>query len=436
MKYDSSRLKTIELQINLNRVLKDVHEILNKTYNTTNPTYELQMWFLLCCVFVAVKSDLLLYNYTDNAYVCFPNNFSVDLPEFIFCNNFGYFSNASFVDLKTPYILNQSQLIWYWNIGDQICYFTFDGTTYFYHDTSGTVTLNDCDFIQTNNIAWDSIRNRFWLVVHSITFNNVRLFYIDRLSRVTGYSSILTGEKPIEVYWNGTDIHAIIIRNQSYYSIQFLNSIKVREIGSVNNTMLDFSSNNVTIYIVPENTTKLCQFYCPLPKFSSVFISSIEQSSAYNVSESSDFMLNLTRIENSTSRRLESSTFSTLQTSTSRSASSRSSFSAQYVYSNTDVIDVTTGPKIIDGVMYVPPGSYLEVYFPPESLTEGTTITVFTFSQLIGQFDYIGLAQTSCYVFDTRTTYGTNAITISILSASNTCDNAPIKSIFGFLTHG
>lgn len=389
------------------------------------------MLILLCCIFVLANADLLLYNYTNDAFLCFPNGNYVDLPPFMYCNNFGYSTNESFVDIQTPYILNETQIIWYWNLLGVPHFFTFNGLSYKYHDQTGTITLSDCDYIQTDNIAWDPVRTRFWLIVHSIIFNNTRLFYIDRLSRATGYSSILTGEKPQAVFWNGTEILAVISRNQTYYSIPFLNSNKVRMIGLANGTMLDFSNNSVNVYPIPENTTKICQFYCPIPKIEDTSYPSLF-SSVFNTSETSSYELNQTSIENSTTYP-ESSTMTSIPTSQRRINSSTKtsiSVSFQYVYSNTDIIDVSGGPRIINGIMYVPPGSYLDVYFPPESLSEGTTITVFTFSQLVGQFDYIGLQQTSCYVFDTRTTYGTNAITISILSASNTCDNAPIKSVF------
>jgi len=371
--------------------------------------------------------ELLLFNNTVNNFTCFPLGTTIDLPEFTYCNEYGYATSNQFVDLKTPFLLNQSCIVAYMNIAGSPSYITYINNSYVYHDDLNTIPLNDCSGIKNNTLVWDPIHNRVWSIVQSITFNNSRLFFIDRVTRATGYNSILTGEKPIFVYWNGTEINAIIIRNQTYYSVAFLISIRARFIGSSVNTLVDIVNGIINLYPMQENTINMCQFSCTIPQGISIFTVGPTNTSEHNETSFFNASTEFNSIENSTleiSISLTKSEKSTFVIPTSKS------ISFSYIYSNNDIVDVTNGPILIDGIMYIPPGSYLEVFFPPESLTEGTTITVFTFSQLYGQFDYITLHQTSCYVFDTRITYGTNAIAISILSASDTCDNASINRIF------
>jgi len=280
---------------------------------------------------------------------------------------------------------------------------------YFTNFTQSGVPLPDLNYTFPGKSAWEVDTQRFWTVGKAhIGVNQPKYFVVDTLNNfTTGFYVIASGERPIDIYWNGTTIVGIVERNFTYYTTPFLRNQRKTELGTSNQTEIVIDRTSATAYLVarPENFTFICLADCEVP------VDSFPSS----------FPL------------LSSEYFGLISASQSKSQPYQIPiFSLEPHVSVT--IDAYGIPVALDyyGRLIISSDSILTVTITGDDLSVGDSINLFNYAELQGSFSHLEIITDSCQSYTGTLVYTDSSIDFVITSATNLCTNhASQVSLFG-----
>jgi hypothetical protein len=281
---------------------------------------------------------------------------------------------------------------------------------YFTNFTEPGVLLVDLNYTFTGKSAWEEDTQRFWTVGKAhIGVNQPKYFVVDTLDNfTTSFYVIASGERPVDIYWNGTTIVGIVERNFTYYTTPFLRNQRKTELGTSNQTKIVIDRTSATVHLItnPENFTFICSAECDTPV---TFQSSI--SPTFTVGSVSP-------------------TFTAGSVSSVVSTVSHSEPYQILIFTLDPHISFTINsygmPIALDyhGRLVISSGSTLTVTITGDDLSVGDTVNLFNYAELQGTFSQLELATDSCQSYTGTLVYTDSSIDLVITSTANLCTNS------------
>jgi hypothetical protein len=277
---------------------------------------------------------------------------------------------------------------------------------YFTNFTQPGVLLTDLNYTFIGKSAWEVDTERFWTVGKAhIGVNQPKFFVVDTLNNFsTGFYVIASGERPIDIYWNGTTIVGIVERNFTYYTTPFLRNQRKTQLGTSNQTeiVIDRTSTRAYLISTPENYTFVCLAECVIPVYSS-----------YSMPMSTSGYMSSIVITPTFSQPYQIPIFT---------LDPHISFT----------LDSYGIPIAIDyhGRLVISSGSTLTVTITGDDFSIGDSITLFNYAELQGTFSDLELVTDSCQAYTGTLVYTDSSINLIITSAANLCTNSAHRNSF------
>ncbi len=279
------------------------------------------------------------------------------------------------------------------------------GYYYFVNFTDSVIPLPDLNYTEPGKSTWEPTTNRFWTVGKSQIGQQSKFYVVEAAANyTTAFYIIASGERPVDIFWNGTAVIGVVERNFTYFTTPFLVNQRKTTLGSSNQTLLIIDRNSKTVSLIPkmENYTLICWAEC-----GAVIASS--------------------------SSRDYTSTFVTgpfastgMQSTYSLPSASIQPLPTWTLHTTVTITVSDTGFPVAQnyhGILVIQTSSTLTVPLPSGEFFEGDIINLFNFAQLQGTFDALEIQSDSCQLYSGTLVYTDTSINLVITSATNLCTN-------------
>lgn len=259
-----------------------------------------------------------------------------------------------------------------------------NGTDHFYFSSNGVeLLLQDLNFSLPGVSAWDPATSTYWTVGDSNVGRQLKFYKVDTLNNYsTGFYTISTGEPPVNVFWNGTDVVGIVERNSTYYTVAFLRNSRKTLLSSTIGVELLINRRLGAVAVLPvlENITYLCFRECSIVSHSPTPTPNTVQVSSYTLP--------------------------------SIVVSNAVSFS----------VSGTLVPITVPGRLVITEGTVVTLTIDEADLVAGDVVTLFNYAELQGSFASLELlSDDSCEHYEGQLEYGENQVRVVITVSSNFC---------------
>lgn len=282
---------------------------------------------------------------------------------------------------------------------------TYDSSYAFFFNYSIAVSLSDLNRSVFGKSAWNPLQQQYWSLGYPDVGTQPKFYLVDVENNfTTSFYVIPTGEKPVDIYWNGTEIIGIVERNFTYYTVAFQLNNRRTVLGPVNNTIIvkDRIQNRVYLRSISTEWQYLCERSCPpeppTPTPTYPEIPSTHQQSSRLQTMQSTTPSEFYRVTSHSRRNLEIVTLvSTVQ------------------------FTLNSGFVNIPGRLVIQDGTTLVLDLSGQDLATGDTLTLYTFSELQGSFSNLEIVTTSCLSYTADLEYDSNSISFVITSYDELC---------------
>lgn len=289
------------------------------------------------------------------------------------------------------------------------------GYYFFVNFTESVIPLPDLNYTEPGKSTWEPNTNRFWTVGKSQIGQQSKFYVVEPATNyTTAFYIIASGERPVDIFWNGTAVIGVVERNFTYFTTPFLVNQRKTTLGSSNQTLLIIDRNSKTVSLIPkmENYTLICWAEC-------------------------------SAVTTPSSDRGYISTFATeLVASTGieliHSPSSVSTLPLP-IWTLPTTVTITvfaTGFPMAQnyhGILVIQSGSTLTIPLPSGEFFEGDSINLFNFAQLQGTFSALEIQSDSCQLYSGTLVYTDTSVNLVITSATNLCTNSVDRRSLIFL---
>jgi len=256
-----------------------------------------------------------------------------------------------------------------------------NGTEYLYFsDEVFELPLLDLNFSLPGISAWDPLTGTYWTVGDANVGRQLKFYKVEtRNNYTTGFYTISTGEPPVNVFWNGTDVIGVVERNSTYFTVAFLKSSRKTYLGSAVDSVLliDRQAHKALLLPRQQNVTYLCIREC-------------HNSPVATPSPTPSYHFTLPSI----------------------------------VISNTVSFNLYGADIAIDvpGRLVITEGTVVTLTISEGDFVTGDVITLFNYAELQGSFAGLELlSDSSCQQYEGELQYTTGAVSVVITVATNVC---------------
>jgi hypothetical protein len=256
-----------------------------------------------------------------------------------------------------------------------------NGTDYLYFlDEGFEFPLLDLNFSLPGISAWDPLTGTYWTVGDADVGRQLKFYKVEtRNNYTTGFYTISTGEPPVNVFWNGTDVIGVVESNSTYFTVAFLKSSRKTYLGSAVDSVLliDRQAHKVLLLPRQQNVTYLCIRECHNSP-----VATLSPTPSYH------FTLPSIVISNTVSFNLYG-------------------------------VDITID---VPGRLVITEGTVVTVTISEGDFVTGDVITLFNYAELQGSFAGLELlSDSSCQHYEGELQYTTGAVSVVITVATNVC---------------
>lgn len=265
-----------------------------------------------------------------------------------------------------------------------------------------TVPLLDLNRSTAGRSAWDPVNRNYWSIGYADLGTQPKFYKIEFATGfTTGFYFIATGERPVDVYWNGTEIIGIVERNFTYYTVAFLLNNRRLPLGPVNGTQIVIDKVAKTVYLWPLDSRwlYLCTRECQTHVDSIQVINNSSKQQSYS------------EYQNSSTPITQSST--------------------QPVHSQPPIsiiilphsVSISFGDPTVNipGRLVIGENSIVTLDLSNADLSTGDVLTLYEFSELQGTFAGLEIQSTSCQYYTGEFVYNERTVTVIITDRQDLC---------------